>query len=215
MKRFFLSLAMVVLLTFSSTVSVVTADVDKLVRSVFPLSIQEGESFRNICTASRVGKNAPYWLTAAHCVDAPEDIQVFLNSEVPIEVVEFDRTNDIAIFRADKKVPALKLAGKAPKVGDEVIVTGFPLGSVHRMTTFGRVSSTLFAIPGDVENGEAQWLFYMMFNVTVAPGNSGSAILNKRGEVVGVTQIAYGRGFSPIMGGSLFEILEKYRAYWQ
>lgn len=215
MKRFFLSLALVVLLTFNSVVSVVTADVDKLVRSVFPLSIQEGESFRNICTASRIGKSEPMWLTAAHCVDAPEGIQVFLNSEVPIEVVEFDRSNDISVFRAEKKVPALRLAGKAPKVGDEVIVTGFPLGSVHRMTTFGRVSSTLFAIPGEHGTGEPAWMFYMMFNVTVAPGNSGSAILNKRGEIVGVTQIAYGRGFSPIMGGSLFGILEKYRGYWR
>jgi len=62
----------------------------------------------------------------------------------------------------------------------------------------------------------------MIVDMRGAPGNSGSAVVNKRGEIVSVVQIGWGvrdafgnNLFGPVLGGVPFEVLAKYRSYWE
>ena len=176
--------------------------------SVYPLQ-SDG---RNVCTTTSIDDVRHYWLTAAHCIDG--DVTGLTIKGDPILVIVRDVPNDIAILQTPvASAPALKLARKAPKVEDAVRVVGYPLGMVFQVTVRGFVAAVNGTIEEHTEEG-AVTQHFTLFNLTGAPGNSGSSIVNVRGEVVSVLQVGWGRSFSPMIGGAVFETLATYRSYF-
>ena len=173
-------------------------------------------AYRNICTASSINAALHLWLTAAHCVvdgrmDEDGVVTAMPATGLAIEghlvfFVKTDATIDLAIlFTPDFALPALRLAGRGPFWEDAVRVVGYPFGYPSVTIVTGTVSNpdaAPFAQTGFTPS-------YMFITAPVAPGNSGSPIVNSRGEIVSVLQIGWGRGHSP-GGGATYARLKAF-----
>ena len=108
-----------------------------------------------------VGKETTYWV---------EDI------------VATDPTHDLALLRVSSvNIPVLSLANSdSVQIGENVYVVGNPRGWEGTISD-GIVSS----IRGE---GNNKWI---QTTAPVSPGNSGGAVLNSRGEVIGVATLSY------------------------
>ena len=182
----------------------------KLRNSVKALSVMEGEVAHNICTVNGINQSKHYWLTAAHCVSDLNTKYYVAGAEA--YVVMRDTPNDLAIIRTDAlTVPALKLAKKGPLMGDFIAVFGFPFGWLDPIYSPGVVMNAKMQPWPEGENGwDAYW---MLISAQGAPGNSGSAVLNNKDEIVSVVQIGWGRSWS-VLGSVPFDLLAQYRSYW-
>ena len=121
--------------------------------------------------------NKDFILTCAHLIKDPKDMFIAEENEnkenMFIDLVNFDRSVDLALFRikkVTKHIPALEISHEFPKVGSEVIVIGNP-GTMEDVVTDG----TIAKIDKNV---------YITTNKIFA-GNSGGAVLYK-GKIVGV-----------------------------
>ena len=173
-------------------------------------------TYRNICTVSSINAALHLWLTAAHCVldevidDEGHHLVTIQTKGLHIDgklafVVKVDEVLDLAIlFTPDHALPALRLAGKGPFWEDGIRVIGHPFGYPSVTIVAGTVSNpdAVFAKPGFAPS-------YMFVTAPVAPGNSGSPIVNSRGEIVSVLQIGWGGGYSP-GGGATYARLKAF-----
>ncbi len=123
-----------------------------------------------------------YLLTCFHVVTNATRIMVGTTQGVlPGELVESDPANDVALLKVDGKFAALPLAdGGGVKLGESVFTVGFPDPAMQGLApklTRGEISS----LAGVKDNpGEYQ------ISVPVQPGNSGGAIVDEYGNVVGL-----------------------------
>lgn len=199
-----------ILLTFAASVS--PLNFTQVQKSVRPLQDMNG---RNICTVTSINQDKHYWLTAAHCVlseeapmlDGPESVEPTFVETHPTEVVFADRALDLAVLKvAELSVPAVKIAKAMPAVGSVIIVVGHPVGLDQVQLFQGYVASLRTEVEPE------SW--YMMYDLTVCGGNSGSVVVNKRDEVVSVVQIGYGRPCSGFSGGATWQALGRVRKYF-
>jgi serine protease Do/serine protease DegQ len=131
-------------------------------------------------------------LTNAHVVEGAEEISVTLQDDrtFQAEVVGADRASDIAVLRipADR-LTELKLADStATEVGDFVVAIGNPFGLGHTVTS-GIVSA--LGRSGINPDGYED---FIQTDASINPGNSGGALVNLRGELVGVNSAILSRG---------------------
>ena len=126
-----------------------------------------------------------HWVTNRHVVGDRKSVTLLgpNGSEVHATVVTTDQANDLALLVTDAPLPGAKpipIAQQPAKVGERVIVIGFPLpdqmGAKAKLTT-GDVS----ALSGSVDDPR----FYQ-FSAPIQPGNSGGPLLNSSGEVIGI-----------------------------
>ena len=93
-------------------------------------------------------------------------------------VVAFDERRDLALLKVPGQgFPFAYLARGPVRPGDDVIAIGSPMGLVHSVTK-GIISSTRRMRFG---------VDYLQTDVSINPGNSGGPLLNKVGQVVGIT----------------------------
>ena len=176
-------------------------------------------AYRNICTVSAINTITHLWLTAAHCVvDTYTDEDGIVTTRpaagLAIEghlafIVKLDEAIDLVILiTPDFSLPALRLADKGPFWEDAVRVIGHPYGDPNVTIVPGTVSNpNARSTNEDLQRGFAP--AYMYVTTLVAPGNSGSPIVNARGELVSVLQIGWGRVFSH-GGGSPYAALKAF-----
>jgi putative serine protease PepD len=135
-----------------------------------------------------------YVLTNNHVVDAPgAQVTVSFNGaegvEVPASIVGRDPDTDLAVIkvRTDKKlVPAALGQSRSLVVGDPVIAIGSPLGLAGTVTT-GIVSALNRTVNVPGENGGTTPLFNaIQTDAAINPGNSGGALVDAKGQVVGI-----------------------------
>ena len=128
-----------------------------------------------------------YIITNAHVIQDAELARVVLsnNMEYDASLVGYSEAEDLAVLkiRAEGLVPAEFGDSALLRVGDEVSTLGNPLG--YRMTmTQGIVS----AINRQLEV-EGSTMYLLQTSAAINSGNSGGALLNDRGQVVGVTTV--------------------------
>ena len=97
------------------------------------------------------------------------------------QVIEQDKERDYIIFKVDgnSKFHALNIASTLPEIGEDVFAIGNPRGLTHSLST-GIISSYR----------EERRLLQTTAEIT--HGSSGGALLNMRGEVVGITTAGVG-----------------------
>lgn len=134
-----------------------------------------------------------YILTNAHVVDHATDITVTLQNgrTVKAKVVGADSFSDIAVVRVDAHgLTQIRLGDSARlAVGDFVVAIGNPFGLPHSVTS-GIVSGLERSgfNPDDYED-------YIQTDASINPGNSGGALVDLRGDLVGInTAILSGSG---------------------
>jgi serine protease Do len=134
-----------------------------------------------------------YILTNNHVVDGDTDVRVTLpdRREFKAKVIGTDPKTDIAVIKipADN-LPAITIGNSGKlQIGDSVLAIGNPYG-VGQTVTMGIVSAT-----GRGNLGIEDYEDFIQTDASINPGNSGGALVNDRGELVGInTAILAGNG---------------------
>ena len=128
-------------------------------------------------------------LTNTHVINDCDTCEVVLSDETvyPALLVGFDSISDLAVLKIDAKglTPAQLGQSSALAVGDEVAAIGNPLGDSFTGTLTDGIIS---AIERDVTyNGRSMTL--LQTNTALNEGNSGGALFNMAGQVVGITNM--------------------------
>ena len=140
-------------------------------------------------------------LTNAHVVDGADDIKVTLQdgTELDAKVIGKDVHADLAVLQLKGKFPALKPItfgdSSAMRLGDIVLAVGDGLG-VGKSVSMGIVSAK-----GLTHVGIEDYEDFIQTDAAINPGNSGGALVNLKGELVGInTAIASRSGGSQGIG---------------
>ena len=129
-----------------------------------------------------------YIITNYHVIKQQDEIRVRLNdgSVAKAELIGSDPDTDIAILKINyENLPSLKIADMSQlKVGDIVLAIGDPFAIGQSVTqgiisATGRYSERTRISQNTYEN-------FIQTDAAVNPGNSGGALINTRGEIVGI-----------------------------
>ncbi|MCE5194993.1 MAG: DegQ family serine endoprotease [Nitrospiraceae bacterium] len=130
-----------------------------------------------------VDKNG-YILTNSHVVQGADEIKVRLSDkrEFKGKIIGADPKTDIAVVKIDaNNLPVLKLGDSEKlKVGQTVIAIGNPFG-LNQTVTSGIISAT-----GRANVGITDYEDFIQTDAAINPGNSGGALVNIRGELIGI-----------------------------
>ncbi|MDP9072449.1 MAG: trypsin-like peptidase domain-containing protein [Actinomycetota bacterium] len=100
-----------------------------------------------------------------------------------------DPVTDLAVLEADRKgLPAAKFADQLPTIGELAVAMGNPLGFENTVTA-GIVSGLGRAIPGSAPASLAL-VDLIQTDAPISPGNSGGALVDADGSVIGIN-VAY------------------------
>ena len=130
-------------------------------------------------------------VTNYHVIDGAHEIRVQLSDgrvTVP-QIVGVDPETDLALMRvALENLPVMPLGRSDElRVGDVVLAIGNPLGLTQTVTQ-GIVSAT-----GRGQIGSATFADFIQTDAAINLGNSGGALVNTRGELIGINTAILGR----------------------
>ena len=137
-------------------------------------------------------------VTNNHVIQGADTFRVVLSDrrEYPAELLLADERTDLAVLKIDagkEVLPTLAFADtRAVSVGDLVLAIGNPFG-VGQTVTNGIISAT-----ARTDVGVSDYSFFLQTDAAVNPGNSGGALVNTKGELVGVNTAIFSRS-----GGSV------------
>ncbi len=132
-------------------------------------------------------------VTNNHVIEGADEYLVVLSDrrEYPAELILADERTDLAVLRIDtggEPLPALDYADtRGVEVGDLVLAVGNPFGVGQTVTT-GIISAT-----ARTDVGISDYSFFLQTDAAVNPGNSGGALVNTRGDLVGVNTAIFSR----------------------
>lgn len=127
-----------------------------------------------------------YIVTNYHVIEDSRELVVSLGSgeELPATVVGTDPPTDLAVIKIDKKgLPAAEMADSDKlRVGEPAIAIGNPLGlDFQQSVTKGVVSALERAITIQGQN-----FSFIQTDAAINDGNSGGALVNIKGELIGI-----------------------------
>ena len=137
-------------------------------------------------------------VTNNHVIANATDVKVALadKREFEAKILIADERTDLAVLKIevpDEQLPALTLADSdALEVGDLVLAIGNPFG-VGQTVTSGIISAL-----ARTRVGVSDYQFFIQTDAAINPGNSGGALVNMRGELVGINTAIFSRS-----GGSI------------
>jgi S1-C subfamily serine protease len=120
-----------------------------------------------------------------------------------VKILKRNTYDDMCVvFAKDFHRPAVKLAPNAPIRGDEVYVVGAPKG--YYSYKFNMVPILRGIFNGYDENWHSSQDVMAVYSLRIAPGNSGSAVFDKKGRLIGVVHSHF-TTFDEITFGTTFE----------
>lgn len=132
-----------------------------------------------------------YILTNHHVIDASSSITVsfYDGTSKTAELIGYDASNDIAVLKVEAENLSPVVLGDSDNmnVGDTVLAIGNPLGELTFSLTVGAVS----ALERDVTTSNGVTMALMQTDCAINSGNSGGALFNLYGEVIGITNAKY------------------------
>ncbi len=180
-----------------SIVSITTKNVDEI-RSFWGTQQYESEGAGS---GIIVGKNDTELLVATnnHVVSGATEVSVCFNDSedavVTAKVKGSDAANDLAVVAialddiSDEILKSIKVAtigdSSSVKVGDQVVAIGNALGFGQSVTT-GIVSALEREV--EMDNYDAKLI---QTDAAINPGNSGGALLNMKGELIGINSVKF------------------------
>ncbi len=160
-----------------------------------------GKQKRQVQTPKRVAAGSGviistdgYIVTNNHVVDGADELTVTLNDnkEYSARIIGADKTTDLALIKIDgKNLPAITVANSDNvKVGEWVLAVGNPLG-LNNTVTAGIVSAKARTMGEGVSS-------MIQTDAAINQGNSGGALVNTRGELIGINAMIYSQTGSNI-----------------
>ncbi|MDJ0656720.1 MAG: DegQ family serine endoprotease [Xanthomonadales bacterium] len=133
-----------------------------------------------------------YILTNEHVISDADEITVQLvdGRELEAEVIGQDEQSDIAVLKINNgKLSALKIGNSdSLEVGDYVLALGNPFGLGHTVT------SGIVSAKGRSGLGIESYEDFIQTDAAINRGNSGGALINLQGELVGINTAILGPG---------------------
>ena len=171
---------------YNSSVMVKTSNNKKLIGS--------GSGF-----VYKVDDKYNYIITNHHVIKSGDSFKVvnYKADEIDAKLLGSDEYLDIAILQIEKQndMPAVAIGKSSEaKLGDTVFTVGTPVGyTYHNTVTSGIISGLNREVEVSISNGsgynatkENYVMEAIQTNAAVNPGNSGGALVNAKGEVIGV-----------------------------
>ena len=154
-----------------------------------------GKQKRSVRTPKQQGSgsgviisNDGYIVTNNHVVADADELTVTLNDnkEYSARIIGTDKTTDLALIKIDgKNLPAITIANSENiKVGEWVLAVGNPFNLTNTVTA-GIVSAKGRSL---YQNGVES---FIQTDAAINPGNSGGALVNTRGELIGINAMLY------------------------
>ena len=135
-----------------------------------------------------------YIVTNNHVVDGADELLVTLNDnkEYSARIIGADATTDLALIKIDgKNLPAIQIANSDDvKVGEWVLAVGNPLG-LNNTVTAGIVSAKARSMGQGVSS-------MIQTDAAINQGNSGGALVNTQGALIGINAMIYSQTGSNI-----------------
>lgn len=164
-----------------------TTGIPKLVERVQPQVV-------TVLTRGGLGSGVIYRsdgiiLTNEHVIRGNDRVQIAFadGRREPGKVVAGDVDTDLALVRVDRRdLPAATFQTALPPVGSQAIVLGSPLG-FDKSVTAGIISGQHRSIPGSARESAAL-VDLMQTDAAISPGNSGGAVVNADGRVIGISE---------------------------
>lgn len=127
-----------------------------------------------------------YIITNNHVINGANEIEIVLNDKKTYtgELIGTDATNDIALVKvdADKELPYVTFGDSdSVRVGEWVLAVGNPYNLTSTVT-----AGIISAKGRDVLNNNNTTESYLQTDAVVNSGNSGGALVNTRGELIGI-----------------------------
>ena len=134
-----------------------------------------------------------YIVTNNHVVNGADELTVTLNDnrEYSARIIGTDPNTDLALIKVNgKNLPTLPVGDSDNlKVGEWVLAVGNPY-NLSSTVTAGIVSAKARSMGGDGSNGP-QISSFIQTDAAINPGNSGGALVNAKGELVGINAMLY------------------------
>ena len=132
-----------------------------------------------------------YIITNHHVIENSDSITVSLydGTTYEAELIGYDASNDIAVLKVEAEglTPVVIGDFENLNVGDSVIAIGNPLGEL----TFSLTSGAVSALDREITLSNSVTMELIQTDCAINSGNSGGALFNLYGEVVGVTNAKY------------------------
>ncbi|MBM0107660.1 Do family serine endopeptidase [Steroidobacter sp. S1-65] len=134
-----------------------------------------------------------YIITNAHVIENADEITVTLldDRQVKAEIVGRDKPSDVAVLKVPaKNLTEMPLADSSKaEVGDFVLAIGNPFALNHTVT------SGIISALGRSDNNPESYQDFIQTDAPINPGNSGGALVDLKGQLVGInTAIFSGSG---------------------
>ena len=170
----------------------VTASTSMAVRpSLVCVEAAHSSQFRGVSVGTGVVVSAEgYVLTNYHIIDETVSVRVLLlddpNRYFTAKVIGFDEEFDLAVLKfnpGDVRLTPARLGDSDQlSVGERVYAVGNPMGYL-----LGSMSTGIVSALGRDEQESGSALGLIQTDAPLNPGNSGGALLNEAGQVVGIT----------------------------
>jgi Do/DeqQ family serine protease len=148
--------------------------------------------FRSMGSGVVVDAASGYIITNAHVIENAKEITITAQDdhEYKAELVGADEHSDVAVLKLTQgKLPAVTLGDSSKlEVGDFVVAIGNPFGLQHTVTS-GIVSAL-----GRTGINRDNFEDFIQTDASINPGNSGGALVNLRGELVGINSAIVSSG---------------------
>lgn len=143
------------------------------------------------------GQNG-YIVTNYHVIEGADEVRVSVdeNRSYKAKVVGSDPQSDVAVLKIDVSgLPAATWGDSDQvRVGEMAVAIGNPLGrEFARSVTVGVISAVNRDITVRVGPVEVVTLRVLQTDAAINPGNSGGALVNERGEVIGINSVKIAR----------------------
>ena len=135
-----------------------------------------------------------YIVTNNHVIDGAEKLEVLLNDNSTYEatVIGTDEATDLALIKIDASGLSAITFGdsEAVKIGEWVLAVGNPFG-FNSTVTAGIVSAKARSLGQNSRNGRMGIESFIQTDAALNPGNSGGALVNLKGELIGINSAIY------------------------
>lgn len=135
-----------------------------------------------------------YIVTNNHVIDGADRLEVLLNdnSTYDAKVIGTDEATDLALIKIDAKgLSAISFGDSdAVKVGEWVLAVGNPFG-FNSTVTAGIVSAKARSLNHTGQRKKMNIDSYIQTDAALNPGNSGGALVNLKGELIGINSAIY------------------------
>ena len=135
-----------------------------------------------------------YIVTNNHVVDGADKLEVLLNdnSTYDAKIIGTDEATDLALIKIDAKGLSPITFGDSEdvKIGEWVLAVGNPFG-FNSTVTAGIVSAKARSLGQSSRNGNLSIESFIQTDAALNPGNSGGALVNLNGELIGINSAIY------------------------